>query len=353
MRFSNTLLLSLLALLAAGAAFQLLRPTTPHQRFSQIAAQFAKWKLRFGKLYATPAENTYRLDVFKSQLELVETANAKYEAKMASQGQTLSGPMFEINLYADLSEEEYAAMHTGLIESNQEYFDEESEADNSEIAEENQILPSLGQSGYSPRVRYQGGCGSCWAFSSMAEIERIVYHQLGSYVDLAHQELVDCVTECNGCRGGIQIAAFNYILNNGIHKESDYPYKAAQGSCQKSKPGAIRPRGMTIAKHIGYTAERAVKGTQKKVYGAITINAKYAFRYMSASDDVFDGRGQPECSSDVNNHGIALLKLENGVATIMNSGGTHWGNKGFKRMIPCSSTKFFGPTGGLVYPYSF
>lgn len=47
----------------------------------------------------------------------------------------------------------------------------------------------------------------------------------GKLVDLSPQNLVDCVTENEGCGGGYMTNAFRYVaLNRGIDSETAYPY---------------------------------------------------------------------------------------------------------------------------------
>ena len=55
-------------------------------------------------------------------------------------------------------------------------------------------------------------------------------------VSLSEQELVDCNTQQNqGCNGGFQEYAFEFIKRKGgINTETNYPYKAADGTCDAS-----------------------------------------------------------------------------------------------------------------------
>lgn len=79
--------------------------------------------------------------------------------------------------------------------------------------------------GQSLRYASQGQCGSCWAFSSVGALEGQLKKKTGKLLNLSPQNLVDCVSENDGCGGGYMTNAFQYVQKNrGIDSEDAYPY---------------------------------------------------------------------------------------------------------------------------------
>lgn len=61
------------------------------------------------------------------------------------------------------------------------------------------------------RVKDQGNCGSCWAFSAICAEESAWCINGNPLIELSEQNLVDCVFFCYGCNGGQMVLAYNYI----------------------------------------------------------------------------------------------------------------------------------------------
>jgi C1A family cysteine protease len=109
-----------------------------------------------------------------------------------------------------------------------------------------------------PEAYNQGGCGSCWSFSTVGVVSAFVAKKCNAaYVRLSEQQMVDCDEYQKGCtKGGTFSRAYEYIVNNGLTTETEYPYIADLGRC----------------KIMG-----CKKVTEYKPYGSVTF-AKYCMK---------------------------------------------------------------------------
>ncbi|ETV91605.1 hypothetical protein H310_13855 [Aphanomyces invadans] len=89
-------------------------------------------------------------------------------------------------------------------------------------------------------IRYQGYCGSCWAFSAVGTAESAHCIMTGELLDLSEQQVVSCSTNgySMGCSGGFEDAALDYITSEGLCLEHEYPYTSGEandtGECYDS-----------------------------------------------------------------------------------------------------------------------
>ncbi|VDM40317.1 unnamed protein product [Toxocara canis] len=75
-------------------------------------------------------------------------------------------------------------------------------------------------------------CGSCWAFATVAVVESAYAIANGELRSLSEQQLLDCDLNDNACDGGRVENALQYVYENGLMNEDDYPYVAhRQDAC--------------------------------------------------------------------------------------------------------------------------
>jgi len=78
-------------------------------------------------------------------------------------------------------------------------------------------------------VRDQGACGSCWAFSAVAQVESwwmLYNNDPNMNIDLSEQYCVSC-TDGGDCEhGGWVYRVLDFMTTSGIPSESCFPYKA-------------------------------------------------------------------------------------------------------------------------------
>jgi C1A family cysteine protease len=97
-------------------------------------------------------------------------------------------------------------------------------------------------------IKDQANCGSCWAFSSTANLESLSL-QAGGSSSFSEQAMLDCSE--GTCTGWYLDTAFDFLKNYGTTLQNLYPYTGVKGTCQAYPPVArvqswqwINPTGL-------------------------------------------------------------------------------------------------------------
>lgn len=191
----------------------------------KIERLFNNFAETYSRTYSTPEERDLRLQIFRENLGIIDLL------QKTEQGTGRYG----INMFADVSREEFRARYLGLRPDLQ--LENEIPLRKAEIPDID--LPSSfdwRQKGGVTPVKNQGSCGSCWAFSVTGNVEGQYAIKHGQLLSFSEQELVDCDDFDDGCGGGLPDNAYRAIEKlGGLELETDYPYEAENEKCHFKK----------------------------------------------------------------------------------------------------------------------
>ena len=292
---------------------------------SLIFQQFQKFIKKYQKKYTSIDEFLARYEVFRRNV----MATFKEENSLYQTG---------ITKFSDLTKQEFAKIYLNLN------YDAMAMANfDPTIVKVSNAAPAAydwRDYGRVSPVKDQGSCGSCWAFSTVANLEGLYYANKGVMKTFSEQMLVDCDTSDSGCNGGLMEYAFTWLKKNGgIMTDTDYPYKGVKSTCRSDKSKYV---DMTITgyKKLGssWSTWSAVDEDEVKEFLyetgplAIALNADPLQTYSSGILDVTSTK----CPTSGINHAVTLVGYgtENNVAywIVKNSWGTSWGEKGYFRI---------------------
>ncbi|XP_035528700.1 cathepsin K [Morone saxatilis] len=292
-----------------------------HLDEASLDAQWEQWKITHRKEYNGLDEEGIRRAVWEKNMRMIEAHNQEAALGMHSYEMGM-------NHLGDMTSEEVSEKMTGLQLpiNHQRRFNM---ALNDSVTRLPKYLDYRKKGMVTP-VKNQGSCGSCWAFSSAGALEGLLAKTTGKLLDLSPQNLVDCVTENDGCGGGYMTNAFKYVANNGgIDSEESYPYVGEDQPCRYNSSGMAAECKNYMEVPVGDEHKLAI-ALFKQGPVSVGIDATLSTFQFYTKGVYYDSN----CNKDDINH--AVLAVGFGVSAkgkkywiVKNSWGESWGKEGY------------------------
>ncbi|XP_044461575.1 senescence-specific cysteine protease SAG12-like isoform X3 [Mangifera indica] len=277
-----------------------------------IQQRHEEWMAQHGRFYKDAQEKKRRYNIFKNNLEYIENFNNGVDG----------GYKLAINKFADLTNQEFRSLYTGYKRKTSKA--EASSKDTPFTYVNLTTVPTSldwREKGAVNPVKDQGRCA----------VEGITQITTGQLISLSEQELVDCDTKNQGCKGGLMDYAFEFIIaNGGLTTEADYPYEAKDGYCKTTKM-ANRAAKITGYKDVPANNEQALLQSVANQPVSVSIEgSSQDFKFYSSG--VFTGNCGTRLNHAVTAIGYGATSGGAKYWLMKNSWGTDWGEGGFMRI---------------------
>jgi len=278
-----------------------------------IKELYAGWKKQYNVTYGGP-EDTQRLKYFTKTYTAVAQTNARNLTYQLG-----------LNEFSAMSDEEFSSIKLGLNAKTLRLMGASKNFSKLPTANLKESVDWSGK-GAVQRVKNQGSCGSCWAFSAIGALEGLSAIKGKGLQDFSEQELVDCSKSYgnNGCNGGLMASAFKYVKDKGISTQSAYPYKGVDSQCKAAGGDKFKISGYT---NVPANNAAQLKAALAKQPVSVAVQADSA-AFRNYKSGVVTGTA---CGTNLN-HGVLAVGYETSGTPyykVKNSWGTGWGDKGF------------------------
>jgi C1A family cysteine protease len=292
-----------------------------------LQARFVEYQAKYNKNYP-PEEVPLRYENFVKSIERIQAKNAKS-----------SNVVYGLNKFSDMTPEEFKSQvlmrKHSIRHHDKPVLEPKIEASAVPTSIDWRPLGAV------TPVKNQEQCGSCWAFSTVENVESmwiLAGKGTNMSVDLSPQQVVDCDNYDAGCNGGDPPTAYQYIIQTGgLESESSYPYHAVDQQCQFQKSKVVA----TISKWKYATSDRDEKTLQSNLvsWGPLSICVDAA-NWQDYTGGVMTAW---ECAWIVQlDHCVELVGYDQTASTpywiVRNSWGTDWGESGYIRLTMFENT---------------
>ncbi|CAH8648400.1 unnamed protein product [Dicrocoelium dendriticum] len=281
---------------------------------------FERFKERYHKRYTGVSEEEFRYEVFKENVR---------RARMLDRSGRIEAE-FGVTKFSDLTVQEFRYHYANALPSwSFEWANGVADVPEGGIHSEEFDWRTHGAV---TRVKDQGQCGSCWAFSTVANIESQWFLHKGELLSLSEQQLVDCDRTDSGCNGGWMSSAFRSVMSmGGLESDATYSYHPWRGKCHMDRYQFVAYVNGTI--NLPRNERKLAAWLEQKGPISVAINADLLQFYTGGILDPLD----QNCPSSGINHAVLLVGfgtsiLETPFWTVKNSWGKDWGEEGYFRI---------------------
>jgi C1A family cysteine protease len=273
------------------------------------AMEWEEYKQQFGKVYNGDAD---------------EERKSIFEENKKVWGEHESGAILGATQFSDLTHAEFqklnifgfkASSDMGLPKLGEHTYNGEELAESVDWTTKGAVT----------KVKDQGQCGSCWAFSTVGGLEGAWEISSGSLTSMSEQQFVDCSKQNSGCNGGLMDYAFDYAKGTAVATESSYSYTARDGTCKSSFTAAIPQGGVTGYTDVSNSAS-ALKSALNSQPVSVAIQADQSVFQQYTGGVITSG-----CGSNLD-HGVTATGYDGNTINVKNSWGSSWGVNGYVKM---------------------
>ncbi|KAM7084718.1 cathepsin F [Molossus nigricans] len=281
----------------------------------KMASIFKQFVTTYNRTYESEEEAQWRMSIFINNMVRAEKIQA------LDRGTAQYG----VTKFSDLTEEEFHAIYLNSLLKE-------------EVGKKMYPVKSIGddappewdwrKKGAVTKVKNQGMCGSCWAFSVTGNVEGQWFLKQGDLLSLSEQELVDCDKVDKACMGGLPSNAYSAIKTlGGLETEDDYSYSGHLQTCSFSEKKVKVYINDSV--ELSQNEQELAAWLAKNGPISVAINAFGMQFYRHGISRPL----RPLCSPWLIDHAVLLVGYGNRSDVpfwaIKNSWGTDWGEEGY------------------------